>query len=372
MREKILFLTNLPSPYRVRFFSELGKHCDLLVVYERKNASDRDPKWTSTHKANYREAFLHGINTNADSTFSIDVIKFLRKEFDHIIIGMYGTPTAMLAIQYLRFHHRPFILSTDGGFSKDDQPMVRMIKTHFISSAAAWLSPGEVADQYLLHYGALKSKIFRYPFTSLGSDDLDRQRIGLAEKAELRQKFKLGDNKIILSVGQPIFRKGFDVLLSAFKKLNRNDITLCLVGGSRAAFETVIGQRLPRNVITRNFMSKDTLDDYYRASDLFVLATREDIWGLVINEAMAKGLPVITTDRCGAGLELIDGNGSIAQAGDIESLVRSLKFCLDSSELGKMASRSLDIIKHHTFSDMVNAHLNVFENEQSEIESVTK
>ena len=42
---KVLFLTNLPSPYRVKFFSELGNLCELTVLYERKSASDRDDKW---------------------------------------------------------------------------------------------------------------------------------------------------------------------------------------------------------------------------------------------------------------------------------------------------------------------------------------
>ena len=43
--KKVLFSTNVPSPYRMDFFNELGKYCDLTVCFERKTASDRDGKW---------------------------------------------------------------------------------------------------------------------------------------------------------------------------------------------------------------------------------------------------------------------------------------------------------------------------------------
>lgn len=59
------------------------------------------------------------------------------------------------------------------------------------------------------------------------------------------------------------------------------------------------------NIVFVEFKTKEDLIDYYRAADLFVLPTREDIWGLVVNEAMAAGTPVITTTNCGAGMEIL-------------------------------------------------------------------
>ena len=58
------------------------------------------------------------------------------------------------------------------------------------------------------------------------------------------------------------------------------------------------------------FQEKEMLEKYYIAADVFILLTRGDVWGLSINEAMANALPVITTDRCIAGIELVEQNGN--------------------------------------------------------------
>ena len=54
---KVLFITNIPSPYRVDFFNELGKMCDLTVLFERKDALDRDTKWLSYRKMYSKQYF---------------------------------------------------------------------------------------------------------------------------------------------------------------------------------------------------------------------------------------------------------------------------------------------------------------------------
>ena len=66
-RLKVLYLTNIPSPYRVDFFNELGKQCDLTVLYERKAATDRDSSWSGDGATTFTEVFLPGIRTKADA-----------------------------------------------------------------------------------------------------------------------------------------------------------------------------------------------------------------------------------------------------------------------------------------------------------------
>ena len=102
--------------------------------------------------------------------------------------------------------------------------------------------------------------------------------------------------------------------------------------------------------------------------DEIVFPTREDVWGLVINEAMAYGLPIITTDKCIAGLELIKNgeNGYIVPVEDENILYEQMnKLILDEALRKKMGENSLKKIHEYTFETMAKVHMD-FLNDYSE------
>ena len=70
---KIAFITNIPSPYRVDFFNELGKHCDLTVYFEKNSSDERDKSWENSKFINFKGVFLKGIKTDVDKAISFDV-----------------------------------------------------------------------------------------------------------------------------------------------------------------------------------------------------------------------------------------------------------------------------------------------------------
>ena len=113
------------------------------------------------------------------------------------------------------------------------------------------------------------------------------------------------------------------------------------------------------------FQSKEELKKWYQAADAFVLPTREDIWGLVINEAMAQGLPIITTDKCIAGLELVkEGeNGYIVPVDNIKFLGKTLNKIF-TQDYYKMGQKSLELILNYTIENMTRCHKEVFNGKQ--------
>ena len=96
------------------------------------------------------------------------------------------------------------------------------------------------------------------------------------------------------------------------------------------------------------------------SADLFVLPTREDIWGLVINEALSQGLPVITTNKCIAGLELIeDGkNGYIIDVENEEMLLEKTNFffSLSNEKRKNIMENCLNKINKYTLENMSTIH----------------
>lgn len=356
---KVLFLTNMPSYYRTDFFNQLGYFCNLTVLFEKKDAKHRDSKWLSNEFKNFDAIFLDNIK------YKLKINKYLsRKKYDIIIVGGYSTPIGMLSINYMNLKKIPFILNVDGGFiPKKENFIKKVIKKYYISSARYWLSTGKETTEYLINYGANFEKIFIYPFTSLLQKDLLEYPISYSAKKKLKSKLHISEEKIILSVGRFIYKKGFDVLLRACRGIP-SCYGVYIVGGEPTEEYIKLKQDFNlTNVHFIGFKSKKELKQYYMASDLFVLPTRQDVWGLVINEAMAYGLPVITTNKCIAGLELIKNqeNGFIVPINNAEILADKINEILGNEIiLKKIAENNLKKIKKYTIENMADEHMCIF------------
>lgn len=359
---KVLFMTNMPSPYRVDFFNELGKFCDLTVVFERDRDHSRDTRYVADQYKNFEVVFPMGVVTGVAEAFCPSVIGLLsKKKFDHIIVGNYYSPTGMLAIEYMRLMRIPYILSSDGGMVKADSILKYKLKKHFIGSASGWLSTGKITTDYLVHYGADREKTFVYPFTSLWKKDVLDKPLTREEKKNIRQKLGMTEQKIVISVGQFIYRKGYDVLLKACAELDKN-IGVYIIGG------TPTDEYLQMKDVWKleqvhfvDFIRKKELAEYYKAADLFVLPTREDIWGLVINEAMAYGVPVVTTDKCVAGVELVENGvtGQIVPIEDAQTLRDAIiKNVVYSNEVPVFCLKKMEL---YTIEEMAKCHLRYLE-----------
>ena len=356
---RVLFQTNIPSPYRVDFFNELGKYCDLTVLFESHSAKDRNAAWVADGIKNFTAINLRGKRVGTAEAFCPSIIKYLSKEkFDVIVIGFFSSPTGMMAIEYMRMKHIPFVLSSDGGMIKNDGKIKYSIKRHFIGGANAWLSTGKITTEYLTHYGADPKMIYTYPFTSVREADILEQPLAIKEKQIYRKLLGMKEEHIILSVGQFIHRKGYDVLLGACKEFD-SSVGVYIVGGKPTEEYLNLKKQLElEHVHFVDFMTKDKLANYYKAADVFVLPTREDIWGLVINEAMSYGLPIVTTKSCVAGLEMIhEGrSGYIVPVDNSFLLQEALIKSFDLS--GKDV---LNDAKKYTIERMAKCHITAFE-----------
>ncbi|MBQ6719160.1 MAG: glycosyltransferase family 4 protein [Oscillospiraceae bacterium] len=365
--KKALFLTNYPSPYRVAFFDMLGQELDTTVLYADRieKKTHRSADWfVSSQETCHSVQLKKRMASFGGRDFCIDVLNWLKKDWDAIVLCGYSSPTVILAMIYLRLMRIPFWMEVDGGLIRQDTPLRYRIKRLLVSSAAAYLSSGKATTDYLVHYGAKREQVWEYPFTSLCEKDLLPQPVSREEKQALRQKLNLQDGKIILSIGQFIHRKGFDVLLKAADKL-QDGADIYIVGGEPTEEYLQLCKDLSlTNVHFLGFMKKEKLIEYYKAADLFVLPTREDIWGLVINEAMAFGLPVVTTDRCVAGLELVEEGvtGYIVPVGDENALACKMNEAL-CADLNKMGAAALEKVRPYTIENMAKVHAEIFRQE---------
>ena len=207
---KILFITNIPSPYRVDFFNELSKYCSLTVVFENDFVNYRERQWIKDKGFNFESLFLNKSNIEK---FRIKQLKTLidNGEFDLIVIGCYSTIVGMATIRYLKRKKIDFIISADGGIiKKDESKIMYKLKKYLIGSAKYWFSTGKNTNEYLKYYGADLSNIYIYPFSSIREKSI-KERINNNEIKKLKEKNNIREEKIIF-----LFLAGTIILSSLF------------------------------------------------------------------------------------------------------------------------------------------------------------
>lgn len=189
----------------------------------------------------------------------------------------------------------------------------------------------------------------------------------LCHKDKLKTKLGIKVTaKVILYVAKFLKRKRPLDLIQAFKKLKYDNAVLVMVGEGeqRSLCEEYVKNKYIKKVYFVGFKNQSELPQFYSIADVFTLPSDDETWGLVINEAMCFGCPIITTDQVGSGYDLINHgvNGFVYQAGDIEKLKHFLETLLKDDGLRiKMGRASLKKIENWGIDENVNELMRAIE-----------
>ncbi len=167
--------------------------------------------------------------------------------------------------------------------------------------------------------------------------------------------------KIVLYFGRIEDYKGIYQLISAFKRLGRNDCHLLICGPGEEKIKDEINDQ--GNIHAIGGVRPELRTQYYQAADLFVLPNtykgKIEPWGLTVNEAMQFGLPVICSNATGSAVDLVfpGVNGFVADADRLEyDLLFYMNKILSDDQLAKELGRnSKQIISEYTFDHMAQA-----------------
>lgn len=357
MKEKksVLYITNIPSPYSVNFLNELGKLCNLTAIFERYDSSERDKSWKEFRFETFKGIILKGWKVGADASIDFQIVKYLNRRYDAIIVSNPCTPTGMIAITYMKLMRIKYGIASEGGMAKNGLGVKEKIKKFLFSNAEVYFSTGWKGDEYFVTYGANQDKIKWFPYTTLYREDILPHTLSVNEKEKYKISVGCQNKRMILSIGRFIPGKGMDVLMKAFQKIE-GDIELVIVGGTPPEEYILLQKQLNiHNIRFVDFSNKEGLINYYKAADIFVLPTRSDTWGLVIPEAMSFGLPVISTDQCVAALSLIrnDKNGYIVPVENVNELKSKICAILENDNLSNlMAEENLKSMQDYSVEKM--------------------
>ena len=355
---KVLLLTNIPAPYMVDYLNELGKYCDVTAIFEREASNARDNSWKIWNGKNFKSIVLRGIKMggrDADTAICPQVIKYISRVYDRIIVCNPCTPTGIIAVTYMKLMKISYGFQSEGGFPGNGYSIKELLKRYIFTGGDFYFSTAPLGDEYFIKYGAKISKIKRYPFTSLYEKDILHAPVTIEAKERLRRELGIKCDKMVISVGRFLPYKGHDVLIKACDKLG-DDVGIYIIGGKPTKEYLELKSKLDlNNLFFVDFLDKEMIRKYYMAADVFALNARDDTWGLVVNEAMANGLPVVTTKKCFAALAMIDEGlgGYIVDVDDKQQLHARIAELLQNKELCyKMGEHNIDKSGYFTLENM--------------------
>ena len=357
---KVLIVFNHPAPYKVKLFNELAKYIDLTVIFERDKASDRNKSFYEEKQYTFSNVKIKGLKLGRENILSNGVKKHIKQnDYDLIIMNGYSQFAEMKAIDYLIKQKIPYTLYINGGIVKQkESSLKRKLKTKYISHAANYLSPDENSNLYLVFYGADKSLIYNYPYSTIYQNEILNENVPEKSKLELREKANIKEEKVFVSCGQLIKRKNYFELIKKWKDINSNYGLYIIGDGKQKGFlEKYIKENSINNVHLLGYMKRKDIFDFYHLSDAFVFPSDEDIYGHVINEAMSQGLPVISTPNVNASKKLVknDYNGYIISSVENDELVEAINKVIKN----KLSENALKTARENTIEKMVEEHLKI-------------
>ena len=363
---KVLFLTNIPSPYMVDFFNLLGKKIELTVVFERGQSAERNSNWRKFKFKNFIGFILKGLPTSPDSAFSPSVITHLFKKFDFIFISNPTTPTGILAIIILKLFRKKYVIFSEGAYPNSNRNIREFIKQIVLSNAWYYFSGNPSNDSYFFKYNK-QAKIIRFPFSSVSSQEI----VSVNDKILLKQKFIIEFgyqlyNRIAIMVGRFIPLKKFDLVIRSWVNVSSKNLLLLIGEGPELInYQKIIKDNNLTNVKILPFQPKLSLDKFYILSDFLIHPTSYDVWGLIINEAFAKGTPVLTTHNCLAAEVMLKDkkNGKFIDFKS-KNFIDEVNVFFDYNELimKNFSYEALVTAGEYTLEKMVEVHLNFMSN----------
>ncbi|MEW6125929.1 MAG: glycosyltransferase [Acidobacteriota bacterium] len=324
----------MPSFYQDDLLNVLSAsdEVDLQVIFAHPLTSDRAQLGWKPQARNYPHRTL-------SSRYALgDAMRLARagRERLHIVNGIWAEPAFAAALGVLAKSQSQFLIYSEAPDPTHPASGLKKLLRNGFGKWVAHRSSGllavsHFAAQFYAELGFDETRI--YPFGYFRAlDD------AISESLKINDCLSADSAIEIIFVGQLARRKGIDILLDAIAPLCREypKLKLTLIGVGES--ETALRQQAENSGITGRVgfigaMPSDEIPQRLAKARALVLPSRWDGWGLVVNEALTAGVPVIVSDRCGAADLIQQGvNGFIFRSENVDSLRRACRRFLNSSE----------------------------------------
>lgn len=354
----VVIVTNIPTPYRIPLFNSvsalLAAHSQTLhVVFAMRKYSRR--RWVDVlDRARFEYTVLDTPRFEAGFEQVFFVPRGIKATLDKlhpecIVVSGFNL-MAVAAARYASNRRIPYVVWSGETIDQFRQRSLRYLRTltrrKLVGNAAAFISYGRRASEYLESLGVGKNRI-HVAVNTVDTDVFLRASDSLPKNdGSLR----------LLYVGHLQERKGLQYVLKAMEKLRDIPVSLDVVGSGpmQPVYQRYTEDHGLTNVVFHGFKQQDDLTQYYPASDIFLFPSTSELFGLVMVEAAASGLPIIASKLAGGTVDIVqDGvNGYVVDPTNVDELTGKIRDLWSYPEKRKaMGAASRQIVR-----DSVNIH----------------
>lgn len=361
-RCRLTILVSHPIQYFAPLYRELSRRDDLdvhVIFHARAGIESyfdegfgREVRWDVNLLEGYSHEFLSE-STDVDA-IAWSIVRILGKRRPQVLlVHGYSSATNLLAILAARRTGTRVLMRGDTRLSPrhNRETAKSLAKRLFFRLVDGFVAVGSLNADYYRAMGVPEGRIH---FAAFAVDN-DTFALGSAwpeARRSERRRIDIADSAVVVAFASKLIaRKRAADLLAAFATLMERfpDAVLVVAGsGEEERALRELAAPLGGRVRFIGFRNQSELPALFAASDVFVLPASEEPWGLVVNEAMAAGLPVIVSDDVGAAPDLVEGKGTgvVYPVGDVPRLAEGLSGLLASPDLrrqmGHAAERLID------------------------------
>lgn len=347
-QKALVFYTYLP-PWRIDVFNEMATYFDMTIIFlDADNEGFSYNKTILTEKLKAKHVFWNKGFKIGSKPFRFGILNFINQYKPEVVFSHEYSPTSILLAMFLRLGIGSFKLVIT---TSDNLEMSKRVSGLKILARSFVLSNSTGIVVYSDPVRLWFEDRFKYLKVAV-CPNIQNPKSILSKSAELviiaenhKEKFKLHDKKVILFIGRLVKVKGLDLLLSAFSQVDNEHTVLVFVGKGKEedSLKTQAQELgLLNKVIFAGHFDDINLYAWYTLANFFLLPSRYEPFGAVVNEALILGCPVVASKNIGA-LEFIkEGlNGLVFDPENPKDFQYSIKKALEQFQNTGMNRPSL-------------------------------
>lgn len=332
-RPKALVFYQYLPPWRIDVFNEMGKYYDMTIAFTNADCEgftyNREELLGKLQ--NIKTIFLTKGMKIGKRPVRWGIFRLLNSEKPDIVFSHEYSPTSILIALYkqLRFFHYKYFLTTSDNvqMANSVSGLKARARSYILNQSNGIIVYSDaVKDWYKKHFGRLKIEI---------CPNIQNPQSLLAYRKEFPQRhqrykrqFNLENKNVILYTGRLVEVKGLDLLLNAFAKAQTGNYVLVIVGDGKqknSLVEQTRTLKIQDKVVFAGFYSGIDLYAWYDLANFFILPSRYEPFGAVVNEALIYGCPVLASKYIGATDFITSKNGILFDPLDEQEFVDTLQ-----------------------------------------------